>query len=242
MFSWNLVSLSLKGSFKFLNGSPGKACPHFDKRPLAKHWVQLSHHLRTIEYLTIDFFIFSRWPEKLFSKNETALKHLQLSYNEMQQLPAKLPGSLRHLKSLDLSHNRLAALSEEPLQNLSDLESLDLHGNMLQAKGIFQNLSTLKHLELSSNRLWMLPDRIFQNLAGLKTLDLCSNRLSTLPWQIFQDLSALEELRLQLNNWVQLSQKVFQNLSHLRILSLPGLLQTKPPAVCKQTGTTCKFA
>ena len=79
----------------------------------------------------------------------------------------------------------------------SNLESLCLSSNGLTAAGlpdgVFDELSNLEDLDLSTNVLGELPDGVFDNLSSLVSLYVDGNDLSELPDGVFDNLSSLGE-------------------------------------------------
>ena len=61
---------------------------------------------------------------------------------------------------------------------------------------MFDNLTALTDLSLSSNELTSLPTGVFDNLTALQQLWLNNNDLTELPAGVFDNLTALTELRL----------------------------------------------
>lgn len=86
--------------------------------------------LKNLERLKIQSNFFRKiLPEDLFSSMKNLLV-LDLQRNQLNEIPAQLPSSLREL---ELGHNRLTILSfsNETLQDLSQLITLDLTSNPL---------------------------------------------------------------------------------------------------------------
>ena len=96
--------------------------------------------------------------------------------------------------------------------------------------GIFDDLSSLRELDLSGNyRISALPEGIFDRLQNLRKLDLELENLSTLPAGAFDSLTNLEKLDLSANarNWFSrgrgltaLPSGIFDGLTSLTSLEL----------------------
>lgn len=67
------------------------------------------------------------------SRVEPVLEELDLSYNELRELPAAFLSQARGLRHLQLQHNRLRALPDGFFANATALRSLRLEGNPLPA-------------------------------------------------------------------------------------------------------------
>uniref|UniRef100_A0A452IFZ9 TIR domain-containing protein n=1 Tax=Gopherus agassizii TaxID=38772 RepID=A0A452IFZ9_9SAUR len=161
--------------------------------------------------------------EKRFNMEEgafsalTSLTVLSLSYNNLTQVPPKLPVSLQELY---LSHTKIKNISQDDFKKLVNLEVLDLSGNCpkcfntpfpcepctgnaaIQIHPLaFQNLKKLKTLVLSSTSLTSVPTIWFKNMPELEVLHLASNFLMSeiATGEFLQNLSSLEELDLSFN-------------------------------------------
>lgn len=97
----------------------------------------------------------------------------------LSSLPPSL-SSLTHLQHLDLSFNQLTELPP-PLLLLPQLQSLLLCQNLLSSlPSDLGGLSSLRHLSLLGNRLRALPPSL-QLPPTLHTLDVSYNQLQQLP-------------------------------------------------------------
>jgi hypothetical protein len=91
-------------------------------------------------------------------------------------------GQLPNLRTLDLSCNQLTDLPPNIFSKLSNLQWLDLSNNQLTGlTNVFNNQTQLKHLILFGNQLTDLSDDVFRNLPDLEVLDLRNNQLTTTP-------------------------------------------------------------
>ncbi|CAI5718491.1 hypothetical protein KXD40_000149 [Peronospora effusa] len=119
---------------------------------------------------------------ELPSQVET-LKYLisfKMRHNHLQQLPLAL-WNLETLTSLDLSNNKLEGCLSEQLGKLYKLRELGLEGNMLTK--LPDSIGELVHLEVlrvENNQLRTFPSTIGR-LRNLKTLSAHSNQITDLP-------------------------------------------------------------
>ncbi|XP_008574327.1 PREDICTED: leucine-rich repeat-containing G-protein coupled receptor 5 isoform X3 [Galeopterus variegatus] len=116
---------------------------------------------------------------------------------------AELPSNLSVFTSyLDLSMNNISQLPPSPLHSLRFLEELRLAGNALTyiPKGAFAGLHSLKVLMLQNNQLRQVPSEALQNLRSLQSLHLHNNRILSLGKKCFDGLHSLETLDLNYNN------------------------------------------
>ena len=129
---------------------------------------------------------------------------------------------LHGIESLDLSENNLAELPPKVFDDLASLRDLNLFGNRLAAlpSGVLNNVTALRWLNLARNQLTRLPEAAFSGLTDLYSLDLGDNRLSALPHDAFQGLSSLHRLLFTHNEIPELPAGVFGSLTALQILDL----------------------
>ncbi len=108
---------------------------------------------------------------------------------------------LRNLKRLHLRDNSLSEIPADFGILNSNLEFLDLGFNLLHEidVSLCRGLAYLKHLDLSSNRIKRLPDKI-RELSELELLDLSKNRISEITHELCNDLRNLKELNLSNNS------------------------------------------
>ncbi|XP_047373296.1 transforming growth factor beta activator LRRC32 isoform X2 [Sciurus carolinensis] len=152
-----------------------------------------------------------------------ALRHLDLSINEISFLHPGVFQALPHLEHLNLAHNRLAvgtALNAGGLGPLLHVTSLDLSGNSLYS-GLVERLlgeaPSLRTLSLAENSLTRLARHTFWGMPALEHLDLHSNVLMDIEDGAFEALPRLAHLNLSRNSLTCISDF---SLQQLRVLDL----------------------
>jgi Leucine-rich repeat (LRR) protein len=134
------------------------------------------------------------------------LEYLDLSQNRLIKIEANSFKSLKKLKYLNLSGNKLDL--ESVFNNASYfksqmlLEILDFSFNeikYLDSNVTFQQLTSLKALNLSNNRLKFIEEYLFGYLRQLTELNLASNNLSLSMKNYFYNLGYLKTLKLGFN-------------------------------------------
>lgn len=159
---------------------------------------------------------------------------LDLSRNELTELPPGLFEGLASLRALNLGNNRLTALPPGVFGELAGIRTLYLYKNRLDElpPGVFDGLADLTDLLLHDNRLAELPEGVFGDLAGIRILWLRGNRLAELPPGVFEGLVNLTDLHLASNQLSRLPPDVFADLASLEVLHLNhNGLQSLPPGV-----------
>uniref|UniRef100_A0A1A7XAD6 TIR domain-containing protein n=1 Tax=Iconisemion striatum TaxID=60296 RepID=A0A1A7XAD6_9TELE len=100
--------------------------------------------------------------------------------------------------------------------------TLQLGENLLEKiiKGSFCDMSKLRFLNVTSNKVAHVEDGSFTDLVSLKTLDMSNNNLTSLTRDMFQGLSNLTELDLSGNNVQFIHSSALQPLISLQTLDL----------------------
>lgn len=176
------------------------------------------------------------------------LQSLDVSFNNLTQVPKGLPPSLLSLK---LGPNRIEHIHEDDFRGVPNLKKLQIQGNCprcqnapypcVPCKNIslaidplaFQNLKQLQSLNMGGNSLTYISPSWFKNLGNLKTLFLAFNYLLkpiTEEGTFLRYLTKLEKIDLSFNFAVQYYPKMlnlsegFSHLVSLRTLHLEGLV------------------
>ncbi|XP_064121443.1 toll-like receptor Tollo [Macrobrachium nipponense] len=188
----------------------------------------------------------SDWPVMSLTANSEVfrplhqLERLDLSMNNIWELPAGAFCHLASLKFLNLSHNHLQAITQLGFgQNAaasidrasssgalascrSDISSLDLSSNdvTVLVSGSLQGLTHLQHLFLQNNELGKIDDNAFYGLGSLRTLDISDNQLVALPEDAFLHTPGLMNCRARNNSLSVLGPGLFRGLDQLVELDL----------------------
>jgi len=146
------------------------------------------------------------------------LEQLELSYNQLTELPAEM-GKLLHLRSLILTGNKLKKLPKE-CGELKKLKVLNLKDNILnEFPEAVLHMTSLEELVLKINEIPMIPAGLGQ-LKNLKVLDLGSNfELESLPDEI-TGLPKLEKLYLESCSSLKSLPEGIENMKQLKYIDL----------------------
>ncbi|KAM6958769.1 LOW QUALITY PROTEIN: leucine-rich repeat and fibronectin type III domain-containing protein 1-like protein [Aplochiton taeniatus] len=90
----------------------------------------------------------------------TNLRHLILANNQLYAIsPHAFDDFLSTLEDLDLSYNNLAQVPWETIGRLTNVNTLSLDHNLIEQvpQGVFTNLHKLAHLDMTSNKLKKIP-------------------------------------------------------------------------------------
>ncbi|KAK6195288.1 hypothetical protein SNE40_000749 [Patella caerulea] len=138
------------------------------------------------------------------------LEYLNMSYCGLYNLKHKVFG-LGNLKILDISGNALRIINVTLFDDFPNLKTLRASNSMIDNDFLAQNgrrffsaLKKLENLDLSSNGLVYLPNKLFNSMVTLKVLNLAQNNLITIP-----DVTQLVKL-----NSLYLNHNAITTLSH----------------------------
>ncbi|NXW83981.1 LRC32 protein, partial [Alopecoenas beccarii] len=154
------------------------------------------------------------------------VKYLELSDNFIRNLSSSHMAGFGQLEYLDLCSNQLEAVSDMTLAQLPQLRSLLLGSNHLDhnylANGqAFHLLRNIEVLDLSANNLEShMAGWYIRNLTRLRVLDLSGNKMTKLPASIFWSAPGLRELDLSNNYIMEIEEGVFEALEELEVVNL----------------------
>lgn len=226
---WRLRSLKLTGCK--LAHWPAKLLSGL--RDLRNLTVRTLNERRTKYSLELESGAFDNTPQ---------IEKLDLSWNNIWQIPDRLFCPLSNLVTLNISWNTLKDISELGFRDVGeklsrrqqeststpfpcslDVQSLDVSNNqisVLPAYG-FSSLKRLRVLNLSSNAISMVADEALHGLRSSESLDLSGNKIVALPKEMFRDATkSLKELRLQNNSISMMSPGLLANMNQLVALDL----------------------
>lgn len=160
-------------------------------------------------------------PEQLFDGlNNLVL--IELGGNKLVNLPDHIFEGLNNLRTLGLSFNQLGNLPDHLFDGLNNLQSLILSNNKLEhlPAPLCGASHKLQKLDLSYNKLLNLPERTFGGLDNLGWLNLDMNQLVSLPEHLFEGLNSLQTLLMYRNQLTLLPEQLFKGLNSLKQISL----------------------
>lgn len=158
---------------------------------------------------------------QLFKMNN--LRHLNVSSNFITEIPEKSFSGLFSLKQLQLDNNKILSVHPNAFIQLFALEYLDLSGNKL--KSLDSNLLTipsanLRRLFLQNNELEALSESLFLNTRKLVQLNLADNKIKAIPEFAFREMINLRVLHLEHNLIDQFSLRQLHQNRQLRVVFL----------------------
>ncbi|NWX16957.1 OMGP protein, partial [Aegotheles bennettii] len=174
----------------------------------------LPHGLQdNITYLNLSFNQFVDLDHQL--TRFTNLRTLDISNNWLKNVPAHLPKSLWELYAIN---NNIKVLQKLDTAYQWNLRVLDVSRNMVERAVLINNtLSSLKFLNLSSNKLWTVPTNMPYNI---ETVDLSNNFLSQILPGTLLRLHHLTSLYLHNNKFTHIPDKAFDQLLQLQAVTL----------------------
>jgi len=161
---------------------------------------------------------------------------LSLRDNFVQNLDARAFATAPRIRELDLGQNRLEHIHPDAFAGLPDLRNLYLDDNRLNyasATGFpafLTPLSSLAELNLASNELPWLADRLFTSTPHLSVLDLSGCNIRNISTFAFQGLGQLRTLKLHDNLLRGVPTAPMMLLTHVEHLTLGQNQMTSIPA------------
>ncbi|XP_050458730.1 toll-like receptor 7 [Cataglyphis hispanica] len=148
---------------------------------------------------------------------------LDLSYNQLTHIDARMFKDLFFLQILDLRNNSIDRIESNAFLPLYNLHTLELSDNKLHTVGaqLFNGLFVLNRLTMSGNSITNIDTVAFRNCSDLKELDLSGNELTAVP-DALRDLTFLKTLDLGENRINEFHNGSFRNLHQLTGLRLIG--------------------
>lgn len=159
-----------------------------------------------------------------------SLLDLDLTDNQLGQVPQTGLPKLRNLRKLYLNRNRIQSLGPTSFSNYASREmllKLELAGNRLDDGGlgdetVFRPLRNLEELSLETNELTLIPSRSLVNQRQtLKNLNLGLNAINEVPVGTL-DFPRLESLSLEFNGISFIQPEAFQGIPNLLYLYVTG--------------------
>ncbi|XP_030078386.1 oligodendrocyte-myelin glycoprotein [Microcaecilia unicolor] len=145
----------------------------------------------------------------------TNLRTLDISQNLLTSLPSNLPRSLWELYAIN---NNIKTLLKSDTAYQWNLKFLDVSKNKIQRAVLINNtLTSLKFLNLSTNKLWTVPTNMPYYL---ETADLSNNFLTQILPGTLMRLPHLKSLYLHGNGFTYIPDKSFDQLFQLQMITL----------------------
>uniref|UniRef100_A0A667XHD1 Leucine-rich repeat-containing G-protein coupled receptor 4 n=1 Tax=Myripristis murdjan TaxID=586833 RepID=A0A667XHD1_9TELE len=172
-------------------------------------------------YLDLSMNNITELPAYIF-KNFPYLEELRLAGNDLSFIHPEALSGLHQLKVLMLQNNQLKTVPSAALKNLNSLQSLRLDANHITTvpEDSFEGLQQLRHLWLDDNNLTEVPIGPLRHQANLQALTLALNRISFIPDNAFANLTSLVVLHLHNNRIHEIGDSCFTGLVNLETLDL----------------------
>uniref|UniRef100_A0A8C5E6M0 Leucine-rich repeat-containing G-protein coupled receptor 4 n=1 Tax=Gouania willdenowi TaxID=441366 RepID=A0A8C5E6M0_GOUWI len=148
--------------------------------------------------------------------------YLDLSMNNITELPANVFKNFPYLEELRLAGNDLSFIHPEALSGLHQLKVLMLQNNQLKTvpSAALKNLHSLQSLRLDANHITTVPEDSFEGLQQLRHLWLDDNNLTEVPIGSLRHQENLQALTLALNRILYIPDNAFANLSIMCLFDL----------------------
>ncbi|KAI1707639.1 leucine rich repeat domain-containing protein [Ditylenchus destructor] len=151
-----------------------------------------------------------------------SLVELDLSDNQLQQIPAIGLPKLRNLRKLYLNRNRISTLQPQAFAGYASKEELSLETNALTqvpSQALEGQRNTLTNLNLGLNQIREVPVGAL-NFPQLNSLSLEFNGITMIIPQAFQQVPHLQYLYLTGNKFPSWQPEMFRYINELRTLGI----------------------
>ena len=206
-------------SCKWIGGKKAAEC--MGKR-LTKVPTHLSNDLQTIDLSQNEIAELRKYEfqeanlqniHKLYMKNCTLqfvhrdamrglsiLIELDMSHNNLRELPVGFFHPMLKLRKLLLNHNEIEVIEDGLFKDLPFLFKIDLKSNRIHTVGLtaFSNLPVLSDINLDINQLTNLKKASFDTLDKLNSLSIMQN-----PWNCSCELEEFKEFVMNRNLYMQ---------------------------------------
>ena len=182
----------------------------------ASNWLQEVNKLPSLLKLRFSYCDLSGFIQPMPSINFSSLTTLDLSLNSFENTSILFwVFGLHNLVSFDLSNNQFQGPIPVHLQNLTSLRHLDLSGNVFNSSipNWLYSFSHLEFLNLGSNNWQGTISSAIGNLTSAISIDLSLNGLEGKVPRSLGNLCNLRVIRLSLNKWSQEISEIFKSLS-----------------------------
>ncbi|EDW58374.1 chaoptin [Drosophila virilis] len=180
--------------------------------------------LHMLENINLAHNRFEYAPLKALQLRHFFVSSVDLSHNRIRELPRD-DSIMVNIKRIDLSYNPLSGQAvHNVLNEPKTVRELNLAGTGIEELQLLET-PFLQYLNLSHNKLRNIKAEIFQRVTLLETLDLSSNELKSLDdlSPAWPQLQVLQELDVSNNSFELISQSNFAQLEMLRTLRLNHL-------------------
>lgn len=167
---------------------------------------------------------------------------LDLQHVNLQDLEPDTFSTMKNLEDLNLCNNKLTSIPGGVFNSLNKLAYLDLSQNRLSGFLDWRNLTglggSLSNLDLSGNKIKFIRKHALFNLTGLETLNLSSNKIAILPGLLFHSNPFLTNIYLSNNSINIIGSGTFGYLNKISTLDLSQNRIVKLPYSIFQTENT----
>lgn len=184
--------------------------------------------MRSLRTLSVSKISSDQLQPEDFLEFGNELEDLKMSQGGLKTLFGHAFKYVRGLRRIDLSENRLSKIDDDAFKDLGhSLIALKMAHSLAPdyhtlSANIFKPMSSLQYLDMSNNRIKVIPETSFHFLKMIKALEFRDNQIDQIAKGTFQgDIHAkLETISFAFNAIKYISQHTFVDLASLRQLTL----------------------
>ncbi|GFN93013.1 protein toll [Plakobranchus ocellatus] len=193
-------------------------CPHLSRLNLTSNNITSvdTSRLPKLRFLCLDRNQLSEVDAFSSFGNLPELQYLNISYNQIPELPASTFRGTWDLKAFDISHNNLSRIESNTFHNLSNLMYLGLAHNQISSMGylLFERTPSLKWLFVQHNKLTLLPK--LNSLEQLLWLNVSFNQVMFIEPRHLDGLTSLITIHANDNSLKKISPNLFSKTPNLK--------------------------
>ncbi|KAJ8918975.1 hypothetical protein NQ315_016879 [Exocentrus adspersus] len=152
------------------------------------------------------------------------LEILDVSDNQLEDLPKDTFSLLPNLKNLNISKNHLNNVSSMLLYKLTDLQVIDLSYSSIKNIPVefFSKSNALQEIYISHNSLTEITEGTFSNMPNITTIDLSFNNITNIKPGSFVNAFNIRKLVLKGNQLSSFKGELFNTGTSLEYLDISG--------------------
>ena len=192
-------------------------------------YIKNLHGLEDITHLSIKAFRGTLYSDILHQFPNLQVFHLE--GHAFYYIPMNFFGYSDKLKTFDIAESSIKKLRKRDFNGLTNLSLLKLRvgrgmdpAELIIEDGAFENLTSLKSLDITLSILKKAPLELFKNLKNLETFRISckdsTKMIISLPEKLFTNQKSLKTLNIEAIGSNQLPNNVFENLETLENLRI----------------------
>ncbi|XP_011550623.3 protein artichoke [Plutella xylostella] len=182
------------------------------------------NHFKTLSHLDLSGNLLNSISADVFTGLESSLEFLTLSQNRILGFTGQILQFV-NLWFLDISDNQLSEIPINAFESIPSLSHLNMSHNphiTMLPQTIFKSNPALLVIDLSYTGMKAIPVNLFSKNPNLEQIYFTNNAIQEISEGTFKNLKNLTHLDLSYNNIVNIRTPAFVNVMSIQYLSLKG--------------------